>query len=112
MLSFSFILEPLRKYYKKHLEDYFTIVLGYEGENSLLGILEARGLALSVGVGPIYIVNGTLFAIDFTLTEKGFNNYKDVYEITMKYIAQLQPDPKIYKDLKETNKLEFQFREN
>lgn len=52
-----------------------------------------------MGAGPSHIVHGTFINIDITLTEIGFAHYQDVYDITMKYIAQLKPDPKIYKDL-------------
>ena len=58
---------------------------------------------MELGVGTNHILNGTLLSIDITLTEDGFDHYKDVYDITMKYIAQLKPDPKIYKDMKETS---------
>lgn len=58
-----------------------------------------HGLAIGLGAGPSHIVHGTFINIDITLTEIGFAHYQDVYDITMKYIAQLKPDPKIYKDL-------------
>jgi secreted Zn-dependent insulinase-like peptidase len=45
IMEYFWVVEYLKPYYKKHVSDYISHVVGHEGKNSLLSILKMKKYA-------------------------------------------------------------------
>ena len=91
-----FVLQSLRTLYKKHISDYITHVIGHEGAHSLLSILKARQYASELSCYTHDLISQTLLGVELKLTEKGYENYCEVYNIMMDYMSSLKPEKAIF----------------
>jgi len=81
ILKFFWILPNYEKEHKSKPLDYFSHLIGHEGENSLLSYLISEGLALELSAGGDHEMSAfSTFEVNITLTEKGMENYESVIE--------------------------------
>lgn len=52
-----------------------------------------------------------MIGLEIQLTQEGFENYEEVYNLVMKYIANLKPDREIYEEIRARNNLRFNYRD-
>lgn len=110
-MEFFWLMEELRPLFRNHFDEYIVHVLGHEGENSLLDLLKEHGFASSATSYQHHIVHGTIIGLELQLTEEGYEHYEEVYNIVTKYVANLRPNPTIYQEIVERNKLLFEFQD-
>jgi len=71
--------------------DYFSSLIGHEGENSLLSYLKEQDLALSLHSSPEHHIGAfSTFEVEITLSAKGLANHEDVIEAVFAYIRMLE----------------------
>jgi len=71
--------------------NYYSHLIGHEGENSVLSYLKDEGLALTLGAsGHNMLWSFSRFEVTVKLTKKGLENYEKVVEAVMKYVQKLR----------------------
>lgn len=77
--------------YKKHPLKYWSHVIGYEGENSLLSALKYLGLAEGLSSGYDDVMgNSSIFFINVKLTENGLAQYTKVLNVVFSFLKKLR----------------------
>jgi len=90
-MEFIWVVEELRPLFKHHIDEYLVHILGHEGENSIFEVLKQEGFASSATSYQHHVVHATMIGLEFNLTEEGYEHYEEVYNIVMKYLANLKP---------------------
>ena len=90
-LVISWILPYCEREYKSKPLNYFSHLIGHEGENSLLSYLMQEGYAMTLSCGADHELNtfSTLY-VEITLTKEGLTNYEKVLQAVFKYTKMLE----------------------
>ncbi len=114
-LEFVWIYKETHKHYKNDPVKYLTHLFGHEGENSLLSLLKAEGLATELTAGQDEEIHlFTTFNVRIKLTPHGFENYKDVISYTFQYLNMLKKygaQKWIFEEIQKTQTMKFRFLE-
>ena len=93
---------------------YFSSLFGHEGPNTLTSYLKKENLITSlVTSSNDYAKIFSDFTIDITLTNKGFENYKNVIYMVLKYIYIIKEkkiNERYFNEVKNMKKIKFDFR--
>jgi len=114
-LEFVWVYEGNHKHYKNDPLRYLSHLIGHEGENSLLSLLKAEGLATELSAGAdeeIHLFHH--FNVRIKLTPHGFENYKDVVSYTFQYLNMLKKHGAqkwIFEEIQKTQSMKFRFLE-
>ena len=106
---------PFCSNYKVNPFSFFTSLLGHEGPNTLTACLKRDNLITDLVSSSENNANiFTVVELNINLTKKGFDNYKEVIKIVLKYLNIIK-EKKICKryfdELKKINQIQFDFRE-
>jgi insulysin len=92
-----------------------SMVLGHEGEESLLAQLKREGLAEGLSSGGYPIGNDHFqFAIETSLTEKGLKEWHHVVERVLATITALQKEgipQRVFDEMKKLDTVDYQYQE-
>ena len=92
--TFIKFLWPLKSYLSEYLDapmDYFSYLLGHEGEHSLFALLKEEGLCLSLTAASFDELKVlSYFYIKTELTSKGIEQLDRVIEYTYAYLKMLK----------------------
>lgn len=114
-LEMYWILPYVEKEYKSKPLNYFSHLLGHEGENSILSYLKQEDLGFEVSSGADSELG--LFSdltCTITLTEKGVANVDQVVQAVFKYaqrIAEVGPQEFVFNECKTVGTIKFNFQE-
>ena len=115
-LDFIFqVKEQMTKIYTKPY-DYFTYMIKYSGENSLLQLLIKKNLAIKIDAGMIgnYRSFG-LYSISVGITKEGVKQIEKVISLVYKYINKIKvekPNKNIYNEIQSISEAKFFFNED
>ena len=91
ILSFTWMMKSYIKDYKANPANYLISLFGHEGPNSLTSVLKKDNLITSSMAGEELFADAfSKFYIEFTLTEKGKNNWKEVILKVLKYVYYIK----------------------
>lgn len=86
-----YALPYMQREYKSNPLEYFSHLVGHEGENSLLSYLKQEDYAMSLSCGSDHEMDCfSEFKITVVLTKKGLANYNKVLDIIFKYLQRLK----------------------
>ena len=106
---------PFCENYRANIFSFFSSLFGHEGPNTLTACLKRDNLITDLlSSSEDYAKIFTIFELDLTLTKKGFNNYKDVIYIVLKYISIIKHkkiNERYFNELKNITQIQFDFRE-
>ena len=106
---------PTCENYKANPLELFHSLFGHEGPNTLTSCLKRENLITDLVASKDDNANiYTIFELDIKLTKKGFDNYKDVIKIVLKYINSIKEKDiceRYFNELKCINQIQFDFRE-
>ena len=110
-LELYFVLPYVTPEYTTKPLEYFSHLIGHEGENSLLSYLKKEDLAVEISTNFSSELDCySDLSIDIRLTENGFANYEKVLEAVFKYnqrIAELGPKREVWEEIKKVGDLKF-----
>ena len=93
--------------------DYFTHLMGHEGENSILSYLKKEDLAVRISSYSDFELGVySSFSLDVQLTEKGIKNIDQVLQAIFKYaqrIAEVGPNKAVADECKIVGDMKFDF---
>ena len=99
--------------YKSKPGDYFSHLIGHEGEHSLLSYLKKEGLALSLSTWPENSLNCFSFIqVDINLTKKGLEHYDLVLQAFYTYARNLEakgPQEYCFEEVRDVGQINFNF---
>ena len=112
-LELYFVLPYTQNEYTTRPLEYYSHLIGHEGENSLLSYLKKEDLAteLSSNFSSELDVFSD-FSVDIRLTDNGLKNYERVLEAVFKYnqrIAEIGPKKEVWEEVKKVGDLKFEF---
>ncbi|XP_070138867.1 nardilysin [Drosophila bipectinata] len=116
-LELTWVLPPMKGYYRTKPDTYISQLIGYEGIGSLCSYLRRRLWCLSImaGVGGSSFETNSiysLFNICIYLTDEGFEHIDEVLKATFSWIRLLNNSDKLqifYKELKQIEDTKFRF---
>ena len=112
-LEIIWFLDNTREHYKSSPLDYFSWLIGHEGENSLLSLLIEEGLALELGSSHYITMDlFTRFQISIQLTKKGLQNYNEVLKFVFNYLKMLKEkgiEKRIFDEIKQVKSIKFNY---
>lgn len=115
MLTLCWVLPLTQKEFKTRPMQYWSHIIGHEGENSLLSYLIAEGLALELSSSEDHDLWAfTTFYVDITLTRQGLENVNKVIEAVFTYINILKQrgiQDYIFDEVKRVGEINFEFAE-
>lgn len=95
--------------------NYFSHLIGHEGENSLLSYLKSKNWALGLSAGGDHELYGmSTMELNITLTKNGLENHEKVIEAVFQYTNQLHkagPQEWIFNEVNDLGKVQFDFAE-
>jgi insulysin len=115
LLNLDFTYPDEEELHASHPSRYLSHLIGHEGTGSILAYLKQLGLAESMSAEASSQCTGTvLYCIDFRLTEKGMQNYREVLKVLFQYIAMLRENPpseRILDEMRRLAEVAFKFRQ-
>ena len=118
-LDINWSLPPLLDKFREKPLHYLSWIIGHEGNGSLIAFLRKKVWALSLMAGngfDGFELNQThsAFGMSIVLTKSGFDNLEAVLDATFSYLKMLRsegPSERIFKEIQEIEKLNFEFME-
>ena len=112
-ISFYWVLPYYQKDIKGKPLNYFSHLVGHEGQNSLLSYLKEHDLALELSAGPDHELYGySSMEVEVKLTKKGLDNYEKVIEATFQYLKTINeagPQDYVFNEVNDLGKVSFEF---
>ena len=112
-LSFKWLFPFCENYKAKPLK-FFSSLFGHEGPNTLTACLKRENFITDlVSSAEDYAKTFSEFSIDLTLTKKGFDNYKEVILIVLKYINIIKSkeiNDRYFIEVKNMRQIDFDYR--
>lgn len=112
-LELYLVLPYVKHEYTTKPLEYFSHLIGHEGENSLLSYLKKEDLAVEISSSCSSELDAySDFSIEIRLTENGLKNYERVLEAVFKYtqrVAEVGPKKQVWEEMKKVGDLKFQF---
>lgn len=113
IITFNWILPYCEKMFDSKPLNYFSHLIGHEGENSLLSYLVSEGLALELTSGPQHELWAfSVLSCEITLTKKGLENYEKVAEAVFQYCQMLRdagPQEYVFQEIRDLGEMQFKF---
>ncbi|CAK8685332.1 unnamed protein product [Clavelina lepadiformis] len=114
-LHLTWFFPPQKDFYKTKPLKYASWLLAHEGKGSLFSMLKRKQFALSLSVETEeeYSSHASL-SVEIVLTEKGYENYLEVLDLTFQYLALLKktgPIEQIYHEIKTIEDIDFAYDE-
>ncbi|KAJ4374648.1 metalloprotease [Didymella sp. IMI 355093] len=115
LLNLDFAYPDEEQLVASHPSRYLSHLIGHEGTGSILAYLKRLGFAESLSAEGSSQCPGTvLYCVDFRLTERGMEHYREVLRTLFQYIAMLKENPPLDRILDEMRRLAeigFKFRQ-
>ena len=112
-IIFQWIMPFCSNYNAKPLK-YLSSLFGHEGPNTLTACLKRENLINNLSTSTQDFVNVfSVFTIDIALTKKGFDNYKEVINIVLKYVDTIKNKElcdRYFEEVRNIGQIEFDFR--
>ncbi|KAH8338656.1 hypothetical protein KR059_011100, partial [Drosophila kikkawai] len=113
-LELTWVLPPMKKFYRSKPDTFLEQLIGYEGVGSLCSYLRRRLWCMSVSAGVGGGTNSiySLFTISIYLTDDGFEHIDEVLGATFAWIKLLNNSselPAHYEELQQIAKNSFRF---
>ncbi|XP_053484659.1 nardilysin isoform X1 [Ictalurus furcatus] len=118
-LTITWAFPPQEKHYRVKPLHYLAWLIGHEGAGSILSLLRKKCWALALYGGNSetgFDQNSTysIFSINITLTDQGFQNFYQVADLVFQYVKMLQrlgPQLRIYEEIQKIEANEFRYLE-
>lgn len=115
LLNLDFTYPDEEQLISSHPSRYLSHLIGHEGTGSILAYLKQLGFAESLSAEASSQCPGTvLYCVDFRLTERGMEHYREVLKILFQYIAMLKDNPpldRILVEMRHLAEVGFKFRQ-
>ena len=113
-INFTWYLPFCENYYAKPLK-FLSSLFGHEGPNTITSFLKRDNYITDlVSSEKNYEKTFSTFELEVTLTEKGFDNYKEVILLILKYIKAIQEkkiNERYFNENKNITQLKFDFKD-
>ncbi|KAE8610184.1 hypothetical protein XENTR_v10012041 [Xenopus tropicalis] len=118
-LTISWAMPPQQQYYRVKPLRYFSWLIGHEGKGSILSLLRKKFWAVSLygGSSPLGAEQNstcTVFTINITLTDAGYEHFYEVLHIVFQYVKMMQvlgPQERIFREIQQVEANGFRFQE-
>lgn len=114
-VSYQFPLPPAREHYKNKPEQYFSNLIGHEGNGSLYQLLNSYGWIESLGAGVNELDRNTsALGISIKLTPEGRQHIEEITDLLFHYIdliKQTPPQQWMYDEQAQVAEIGFRFQE-
>lgn len=114
-LELTFLFPDQRPFFKSHPAQYFSHLIGHEGQGSILHYLKKKSWANSLSAGSYHICDGSeVFSISVDMTKEGLKEYEEIMVAIFQYLKMLRSTPPqewIYSELRDVAASNFRFRQ-
>ncbi|KAK7206436.1 a-pheromone processing metallopeptidase Ste23 [Myxozyma melibiosi] len=114
-MELTFLFPDQRPFYKSHPAQYFSHLIGHEGQGSILHYLKKKSWANSLSAGSYHICDGSeVFSISVDMTKEGLKEYESIIVAIFQYLKLLRSTPPqewIYEELRDVAASNFRFRQ-
>ncbi|OCT82739.1 nardilysin [Xenopus laevis] len=118
-LTISWAMPPQHQYYRVKPLRYLSWLIGHEGKGSILALLRKKYWAVALyggcsSTGDEENSTCSVFTVNITLTDAGYEHFYEVIHIVYQYLKMLQvlgPQERIFREIQQVEDNGFRFQE-